>query len=81
MIGEIGISCYTCANGETWEFNLTIDGHRMGEPLFKTIEGERPTTIDQFEALRSILLRGHAHIDSNLVLTTDPRDHMTGRGL
>lgn len=52
----IGLRADICANGETWEFSLTLGGHRVGPSLFRTIEqGHRPNLTQQFEALRDIL--------------------------
>jgi hypothetical protein len=52
----VGIRSDICANGETWEFSLTLDGHRVGRSIFRSIPHPgRPTLDEQFNALRDLL--------------------------
>lgn len=58
MQGTIGIGYWRCANGETWEFCLTIDGHRVGRSIYQLVgAGRQPTSDDLTIALNNLMRR------------------------
>lgn len=55
MNSPIGIACFVCANGTTWEFTLTLDGLRVGNPIWRSIAGVTPTPQEKLDAFMTLI--------------------------